>query len=32
MATPYGQDVAAMFAVACQRQGLALGWQISPKD
>ena len=32
MATPYGQDVAAMFADACRRQGLALGWQISPKD
>jgi len=32
MATPYGKDVAAMFAAACQRQGIALGWQISPKD
>jgi len=32
MATPYGKDVAAMFAEACRRQGLALGWQISPKD
>lgn len=32
MATPYGRDVAAMFAEACRRQGLALGWQISPKD
>jgi alpha-L-fucosidase len=32
MATPYGKDVAAMFAEACKRQGLALGWQISPKD
>ena len=32
MATPYGKDVAAMFAEACQRNGLALGWQISPKD
>lgn len=32
MATPYGKDVAAMFAQACRRQGLALGWQISPKD
>jgi len=32
MATPYGKDVAAMFAAACQRRGIALGWQISPKD
>jgi len=32
MATPYGKDVAVMFAEACRRQGLALGWQISPKD
>ena len=32
MATPYGKDVAALFAAACRRQGLALGWQISPKD
>ena len=32
MATPYGKDVAAMFAEACRRQGLALGFQISPKD
>jgi alpha-L-fucosidase len=32
MASPYGKDVAAMFAAACRRQGLALGWQISPKD
>jgi alpha-L-fucosidase len=32
MATPYGKDVAGMFAKACRRQGLALGWQISPKD
>lgn len=32
MATPYGKDVAAGFAAACRRQGLALGWQISPKD
>jgi len=32
MATPYEKDVAAMFAAACQRQGIALGWQISPKD
>jgi len=32
MATPYGKDVAAMFAEACKRQGLALGWQVSPKD
>ena len=32
MATPYGKDVAGMFAEACRRQGLALGWQISPKD
>lgn len=32
MATPYAKDVAAMFADACRRQGLALGWQISPKD
>ena len=32
MATPYGKDVAAMFAAACRRQGIALGWQISPKD
>lgn len=30
--TPYGKDGAAMFAEACRRQGLALGWQISPKD
>lgn len=32
MHTPYGKDVAAMFADACRRQGIALGWQISPKD
>jgi alpha-L-fucosidase len=32
MATPYGKDVAAMFAEACRQKGLALGWQISPKD
>jgi alpha-L-fucosidase len=32
LATPYGRDVAAMFADACRRQGLALGWQLSPKD
>jgi alpha-L-fucosidase len=32
MATPFGKDVAETFAAACQRQGLALGWQISPKD
>eukprot|EP01036_Dinobryon_divergens_P058123 gene58123-77560_t len=32
MATPYKQDVAKLFADACQRQGLALGWQFSPKD
>lgn len=32
MATPYKRDVAKMFAEACQRQGLALGWQFSPKD
>jgi alpha-L-fucosidase len=32
MATPYGKDVAAEFAAAARRQGLALGWQISPKD
>ncbi|MHA4845006.1 alpha-L-fucosidase [Flavitalea antarctica] len=32
MKTPYGKDVAKLFAEACRRQGLALGWQISPKD
>jgi alpha-L-fucosidase len=32
MATPYKQDVAKLFAEACKRQGLALGWQFSPKD
>jgi len=32
MATPYGKDVAAMFASACKHQGIALGWQFSPKD
>lgn len=32
MATPYGKDVAGLFAAACKRNGLALGWQISPKD
>lgn len=32
MNSPYAQDVAGMFAAACRRQGLALGWQISPKD
>lgn len=32
MATPYGKDVAGMFAEACRRQGIALGWQVSPKD
>lgn len=32
MATPYGKDVAAEFVAACRRQGLAVGWQISPKD
>ena len=32
VATPYGKDVAALFAAACRRQGLALGWQLSPKD
>ncbi len=31
-ATPYGKDVAGEFAAACRRQGLALGWQLSPKD
>lgn len=32
MATPYGKDIAGEFAAAARRQGLALGWQISPKD
>ncbi|RPD39578.1 alpha-L-fucosidase [Chitinophaga barathri] len=32
MATPYGKDVAKMFSDACKRNGMALGWQISPKD
>ena len=32
MKAPYGRDVAGMFAEASRRQGLALGWQISPKD
>lgn len=32
MATPYRRDVAKLFAEACRRQGLALGWQFSPKD
>jgi len=32
MATPYGRDVTKLFAEACRRQGLALGFQISPKD
>ena len=32
MATPYGRDVTKLFADACRRQGLALGFQISPKD
>jgi alpha-L-fucosidase len=32
MATPYKRDVAKMFAEACQRQRMALGWQFSPKD
>ena len=32
LATPYQKDVAKLFAEACQRQGLALGWQFSPKD
>lgn len=32
MATPYHRDVAKMFADACHRQGMALGWQFSPKD
>ncbi len=32
MTTPYQRDVAKLFAEACQRQGLALGWQFSPKD
>jgi alpha-L-fucosidase len=32
LATPYGKDVASMFADATRRQGLALGWQIAPKD
>lgn len=32
MATPYKRDVAKLFAEACQRQGMALGWQFSPKD
>lgn len=32
MATPYKQDIAKLFADASQRQGLALGWQFSPKD
>lgn len=30
--TPYGKDVAKLFSEACKRNGLALGWQISPKD
>ena len=30
--TPYRKDVAALFADACRRHGIALGWQISPKD
>lgn len=32
MATPYKRDVASQFAEACKRQGMALGWQFSPKD
>jgi alpha-L-fucosidase len=32
MSTPYAKDAAAEFAAACRRQGLALGWQLSPKD
>lgn len=32
MHTPYGKDVAAMFAAACRRRGFGLGWQIAPKD
>ena len=32
LATPFQKDVAKLFAEACQRQGLALGWQFSPKD
>ncbi|MBK9490983.1 MAG: alpha-L-fucosidase [Haliscomenobacter sp.] len=31
MATPYQRDVAKLFAEACQRQGLALGWQFFQK-
>jgi alpha-L-fucosidase len=30
--TPYGKDVAGEFVAACRRQGIAPGWQISPKD
>jgi len=32
MATPYGKDVAEMFAEATRKEGMALGWQIAPKD